>query len=459
MDDKTNQDPTLAYAAESGRPNTRPSLRVLFEGGRGVVDRPLHYIDQAVLPIGRAVGDDGLRLDDTRASRQHATVHTAFGGNQIELVDTSSNGTFLEGARIRRITLRDNSIIQVGNSFLLFRFEPDMRNDATIDSLVGDAPSMRQLRRAIVTVAPTDATVLISGESGTGKELVARALHDASGRNGSFIAVNCSAIPESLAESQLFGHVAGAFTGASGSQKGYFEAAHRGTLFLDELGELSASLQPKLLRVLEEHVVTPLGSSQAHPVDVRVIAATNVNLGGAMQARRFRGDLYARIAEITLSTPPLRERREDILPLLVRGLGGKAPPLSPKLAGALLLYSWPFNVRELLKLAKHMQIYSAGEQQLELSLVADRLVEMANPSAPPPDVPDPSAPGEGSPDQRESSDYPSGPREPVPSRDELIEIIKTHKGNISKVSRALNRSRRQIYRYLEMYEIDIGHYR
>jgi sigma-54-specific transcriptional regulator len=216
-------------------------------------------------------------------------------------------------------------------------------------------PRSRALIPLIERTAPSDATILISGETGTGKELVARYVHRLSGRaDKPFVAINCGAFSESLIESELFGHEKGAFTGAAGGREGWFEAANGGTLFLDEIGDLPLGLQVKLLRVLQEREVVRLGSRKAVPLDIRLIAATNVDLSKAVAAGRFREDLYYRLQVVSLPLLPLRERRADILPLArhfleIYGDRIKAErlDLSPTAEEALFDHAWPGNIREL----------------------------------------------------------------------------------------------------------------
>ena len=221
--------------------------------------------------------------------------------------------------------------------------------------LIGNSPTMQEVYRLAVGVAPTSSTVLILGESGTGKELTARAIHQHSPRVAQpFVAVNCSAIPVDLVESELFGHVRGAFTGATATRAGLFETADRGTLFLDEVGELSPSTQVRLLRVLQERCVRPVGSNVARPIDVRVIAATNRDLDLEVRERRFREDLFYRLNVVSIELPPLRNRGEDVV-LLAHHLLGKhgsrlsKPGLrfSPQALEAIAAYPFPGNIREL----------------------------------------------------------------------------------------------------------------
>ncbi|MEQ1854981.1 MAG: sigma-54 dependent transcriptional regulator [Longimicrobiales bacterium] len=227
--------------------------------------------------------------------------------------------------------------------------------DRRMSAMVGKTPVMHRLFRMIERVAPTRATVLISGETGTGKELVARAVHDLSPRaDKPFVAVNCSAIPSSLLEAELFGHIRGSFTGAVQSRKGLIEEAAGGTLFLDEISTLSADVQVKLLRVLEDRRVQRVGSNASVAVDFRLIAATNKDLGAQVAAGEFRGDLFFRLDVFPIAVPPLRDRRDDI-PLLAAHFmsrfaeehGIEAPRISPFTLSRMMAYDWPGNVREL----------------------------------------------------------------------------------------------------------------
>jgi transcriptional regulator with GAF, ATPase, and Fis domain len=220
--------------------------------------------------------------------------------------------------------------------------------------LIGNCPAMLDLRRRIGKFAPADAPVLITGESGTGKEKVARALHDLSRRkDGPMVAENCAAIPDTLLESVLFGHVKGAFTGAVKDHPGHFASADRGTLFLDEIGDMKLPMQVKLLRALQEGEVRPVGGSKVRKVDVRVIAATNSDLENAVKQGRFREDLYFRLNVLRLSLPPLRDRGNDIILLARRFLAeataksGRKLVLSPEAEAAMLSSRWPGNVRQL----------------------------------------------------------------------------------------------------------------
>jgi transcriptional regulator with PAS, ATPase and Fis domain len=228
-------------------------------------------------------------------------------------------------------------------------------NDGAPRTVVSKSRAMERVLELVETVARVDATVLVTGESGVGKERIARLVHDQSPRaEGPFVPVNCGALPETLLDSELFGHVKGSFTGADNNKRGLFEAARGGTIFLDEIGETSQATQVKLLRVLQEKEVRRVGATETEPIDVRVVAATNRNLDEMVADGRFRKDLYYRLKVIAVELPPLRRRREDVLALARefaaaagRSYGRGPCTLTPEAAEALLSYSWPGNVREL----------------------------------------------------------------------------------------------------------------
>jgi DNA-binding NtrC family response regulator len=251
------------------------------------------------------------------------------------------------------------------NAYLRAQLEDRYR----FEGVVGKGRAMAHLFQLLESVAPTNSTILITGETGTGKEVVARAIHHGGPRRlHRFVALNCSAIPETLLEAELFGHVRGAFTGAVGNRQGRLEQAHKGTLFLDEVGTMSAALQMKLLRVLQEREFERVGDSKTIRVDVRVVAATNESLEDEIEAGRFREDLYYRLNVVPIPLPPLRERRDDI-PLLAQFFLKRygelnrrdVPELTPQLTQALLAYDWPGNVRELENTIERLVVLSDGK--------------------------------------------------------------------------------------------------
>jgi len=233
------------------------------------------------------------------------------------------------------------------------------------ENIVAESTAMRKICEMVRRVGPTDSTVLILGESGTGKEVIAKAVHASSARKGrQFLPINCAALPEPLLESEMFGHVKGAFTGATSTKEGLFQAADGGTIFLDEIGSMPASIQAKLLRVLQDRQVRKVGGTESMSVDVRVIAATNDRLERLIEENRFREDLYYRLSVIPIEIPPLRERREDILPLVDHILrrdvlpGAAAPQLESDAQVLLERYSWPGNVRELENAIRHAMTFA-----------------------------------------------------------------------------------------------------
>ncbi|AKU94068.1 two component, sigma54 specific, transcriptional regulator, Fis family [Labilithrix luteola] len=311
-------------------------------------------IEERIVRVGTAPGSH-LRLADPTVSRVHCELRLNKGG--VRILDTgSTNGTFVDGTRVRDAELVAGGTIRVGATVLLVELGEESVHIPISDScrfgaVIGAGVEMRRVYAVLERAAPTEATVLIRGETGTGKELVAKAIHDKSSRaNGPFVAVDCGAIAPTVIESELFGHVRGAFSGAVSDRKGLFEESDQGTLFLDEVGELPLSLQAKLLRVLETREVRRVGSNVNKRVDVRLLAATNRHLAQQVNEGAFRQDLYYRLAVIEVELPPLRARREDI-PILAQHFyerfSGNTNPLSSELLGSLLARSWPGNIREL----------------------------------------------------------------------------------------------------------------
>ncbi|MBD3217426.1 MAG: response regulator [candidate division Zixibacteria bacterium] len=247
------------------------------------------------------------------------------------------------------------------------RLKKELKNRDSFSNIIAASKPMQNIFNSIRKVANTDTTILITGESGTGKELIARAIHRESERSdNTMITVNCAAIPKDLLESELFGHVAGAFTGAVKNKAGKFQLADGGTIFLDEIGDLSMELQAKLLRVLENRLVEPVGSNESIPVDIRVLAATNQDLNKKLKAGEFREDLYYRLNVIPIHIPPLRERREDI-PLLVKHFlnefsDNEKLAIDPKALTKLNRYDWPGNVRELKNLLKRLALLAENNK-------------------------------------------------------------------------------------------------
>jgi DNA-binding NtrC family response regulator len=444
---------TVRQEATLSRPSrSLPVLRLLYSGKRGPVVAPPHVLRVGETQLGREVGAPGaLALpEDHRSSRLHAVVHLDPRDGTLRIEDRrSTNGTFVNGRRVEAAPLAAGDLIRIGDSFLLLTLVPGEPVDATVPSLLGTSPAIQALRTAVAQVARTEATVLLLGETGTGKEVAAHAIHAASARAAQPIQIfDCGAISRELVESELFGHEKGAFTGAAQSRKGLFESAQGSTLFIDEVGELPLDLQPKLLRALEQREIRRVGGARPFAVDVRIVAATNRDLADEVRRGRFRADLYARFAEVVIRLPPLRERREDVLQILGHALGDARVALAPALVEALLLHRWPFNVREVYKLAVQLRTFPDPARQEAL---ATQLRDGA-PIEPK---------GEETPTGRTPSEGEEPPRlAPLPPRqvgpppaEQLAAELARHGGNVSALARSLGISRRQLHRWLNQLEL------
>ena len=329
-------------------------------------------------------------VDASSVSRKHVKLTLVPEGVRVEDLG-SRNGTVYLGQRIERAVLLPGAHITAGDVEIALELDSgelatvEPHPDAAYRDLVGESLAMRRLFARLERLEGTLIPVLVSGESGVGKELVARALHAGSKvASGPFVAINCGALPRELVASELFGHVAGAFTGAKTSRSGAFETAEGGTLFLDEVAELPTDVQPMLLRALETGEIRPVGSDRPRDVKVRVIAATNRVLDAEIKAGRFREDLFFRLAVVTLTVPPLRERREDVLPLAARFAEKLGTTLPAPVLEHLKARSYPGNARELRNVIQHFA--ALGELPLEaatrLSSFDSGLAEIVNPAAP-----------------------------------------------------------------------------
>ncbi|OFW02031.1 MAG: Fis family transcriptional regulator [Acidobacteria bacterium RIFCSPLOWO2_02_FULL_68_18] len=314
-------------------------------------------------------------------------------------------------------------------------------------TMVGESYSMVKLREQITMAAPTNGRVLIFGENGTGKELVARNIHQLSRRRtGPFVEVNCAAIPEDLIESELFGHVRGAFTGAVADRRGKFELAHGGTIFLDEIADMSLKTQAKVLRVLQEQVMEPVGGSTRIRVDARVLAATNKDLTAEIRAGRFREDLYFRLNVVPIFVPPLRERQEDIplladhfMALLAREYGRRPKTFDADAIVALRQYGWPGNVRELRNVVERLMIMVPGDRILsrDVSFLEQGVVAAAGHA--------PAAAADASIPLHEARDN--------FERDYILRALSAQQGNISRTAEALGIERSNLYRKMRGFGI------
>jgi len=332
-------------------------------------------LNKNITKVGKRESND-LILADKTVSRNHIEIE--YASDSFLLRDLgSTNGTFLNGSKAKEVYLTPGDLIKIGNTTIEFvaydekvKIEPSDKEE--FEAMVGKSRRMRQIFSILEKISPTNATVIIEGETGTGKDLVAQAIHAQSARKENpFIVFDCSAVAPNLIESELFGHEKGAFTGAVKARRGAFEAANGGTIFLDEIGELTSDLQPKLLRALEQREIKRVGGNVPVKIDVRVVCATNKNLRREVDDGKFREDLYYRLSVVKVLLPPLRERPEDI-PLIVERLLSTGP-FNRKLDKSLMVtrveddalkvlgrYEWPGNVRELSNVIQRAVSFAEG---------------------------------------------------------------------------------------------------
>jgi len=468
-----------------------PVLYVVLEGERplaGGLRASLEDVDE--VRIGRGAARtwkvDGktrtatLEVPDPRMSSRHARLLREDDGWLLEDAG-STNGTFLAGLRIESGAIDDAAVVTLGATVLLVHPADEVPETAQrlLDSaalksrprgIATLVPALEQPMPRLVRVAMAKLSILLLGESGAGKEVMARTIHGISGRTGPFVAINCGALAPTLVESQLFGYVKGAFSGAVRDEPGLVRSASGGTLFLDEIGELPAAAQASLLRVLQEREVLPVGGTRPVPVDLRVVAAT---LKPIDEAATFRPDLYARVAAFVHRLPTLRDRRAD-LGLLVADLLPRLAPeraetlrISPDLATALVSHPWPLNVRELESVLS-VAVVTSAEDMLRSEHVGNALrppPSAGSPSSPPPPASPPSGstPASAASASTRPGASPSVPRSDAPPkplgeedarlRDELVSALARTKGNVSEVARSMGKTRMQIHRWMKRFGV------
>ncbi len=429
---------------ERGRlaPRRQPSLVLVFECARPLAGGLSLPLDGELL-IGRGpereLEGDTLRVPDAQMSSRHSRLSPRGASYAIEDLG-SRNGTVVNGVTTTTAKLHDGDVLELGQSFFLYREQLVSAGRQEDDPAPLLATRRLDLASALVdlgAIAPAPLSVLLLGETGTGKEVLARAVHEASGRRGAFVAVNCGALPATLIESELFGYKKGAFSGAAEDRPGLVRSADGGTLFLDEIGDLPLASQAALLRVLQEREVTPLGATRPVKVDIRVIAATHRDLRKLADREQFRADLLQRLAGFTLSLPPLRERREDLGDLcaifltLARGESSDLC-LAVEVARQLLTYPWPGNLREL------EQVLSAAALLARRGTIElEHLPESVRSATPP----GPTALPELTPEQQTH-------------RDELEALLREHAGNVTVVAKVLGKTRMQVHRWMNRYGLD-----
>jgi DNA-binding NtrC family response regulator len=407
-----------------------------------------------VIRIGK-VDENDLVLPEETVSRVHCEILRDQKGHLLRDLH-STNGTFLDGAEIKEAYIRAGSVISVGTVQLKFqpfeeRIEILPSDKEALGELVGSSLKLREIFGLVERIGPTEATVLIEGETGTGKDLVARTIHDLSKRKDKpFVIVDCGAVAGTLIESELFGHEKGSFTGATTTRQGAFEAAHGGTIFLDELGELSLDLQPKLLRVLEQREIRRVGGNRTIKVDIRVVAATKQDLKKEVQKGKFREDLYFRLSVVPIHMPSLRERREDI-PIIVRNFfaimaregGTPAREIDEATMSSLMAHDWPGNVRELRNvLERGVYLSPAGSGGAPV-----KLVSMPAPSA--------EAGGVATPSFDEQKSYRENKEqwENEFEKRYLTWLMQRAQGNISRAAREADMDRKYLHKLLKKHAI------
>ncbi|MBK6693542.1 MAG: sigma 54-interacting transcriptional regulator [Myxococcales bacterium] len=357
MADISREDGATALIRSRVRPGPLMSPGFMLSVVEGSEPNPTFAIDDCAsrrVLVGQSPACH-VRLTDKTVSRRHAAFELE--GGALRILDLgSSNGTFVSGVRVRDAYLRSGELITLGATTLRVDIDVTPRvvaasQETRFGRTLGASPEMRRLYPVFEKLAASDVPVLIEGETGTGKEVLAESIHDASARrDGPFVVFDCTTVSPQLVEAELFGHERGAFTGAVTERVGLFEEANKGTLFIDEIGDLEVGLQAKLLRAIEKHEVKRVGGSKWAHVDVRILAATRRDLDREVQARRFRDDLFFRLAVARVDLPPLRNRQGDVA-LLTRCfwaiLGGDEAALPPDLVQRFEEYAWPGNVREL----------------------------------------------------------------------------------------------------------------
>jgi transcriptional regulator with AAA-type ATPase domain len=388
----------------------------------------------ARLAIGRDAGAT-VRLDGNGVSRWHAELYRQ--GPLYVLRDlASTNGTWLGGRRVGHAPVAPGNVIRIGEWVGVFNLGPEAATPfGELSPGLFGGHELRELLSPIKRAAASSLPILLIGQTGTGKERFARAVHHASGRSGPFLAVNCAALPEQLAEAELFGYRRGAFTGAERASTGYFRAAHGGTLFLDEMPELSPGLQAKLLRVVEDGQVLSLGESSFVSVDVRIVSASQTPLSELVSQKKLREDLAARLSGLEVLLPTLAARRADVAPLFTEFLkqqcGGRPPGVEARLIEALTLHDWPQNVRELELTARRLLALHGHEPTLRRRHLPPSLAALCDDRS----------------SREQSSMPPSGRRDHDLQR--LEQELSSNGGNIKAAAQALGISRQRIYRLLD----------
>ena len=446
---------------EAAGPKT-PVLVCLGGGGTRGAPAAAALLDiERGLELGRGQGEPATRRfqsNDPMMSRRHAELVAGVGGVVVVSDLGSSNGTWVNGVRIEGpVVLRSGSVIFTGAHVFVYRTVTRAEREAIEEDMArpfGPVPTLSPqnalLVRQMRQLAPSELDLLLGGETGVGKEIYAEAIHRSSGRRGPFIAINCAALPEALVESELFGYARGAHPMADQSKQGLLEQAHDGTLFLDEIGDMPSVAQSKLLRFLQDGSFVPLGSVRPRRVNVRVIAATRRPITDI--GRGLRLDLAARLGPHPLIVPPLRDRIEDVGPLACGFLHGRVTPMEAQAWCALFLHSWPGNVRELQKTMRFALVVAGASPSISTDHLPPALM-----------APMPARAGgvlaEAATNPAEAATGPAAFRAPRPSRNDLIDLLASHGGDVASVARAIGRQRTLVWRWLRREGVDPQLYR
>src|SRR5450432_950969 len=435
--DTTMPDTVLAGPTGAG---TTIAIRWVFPAEDGALTR----LQPGTTTLGRDPECTG-HLPSASVSRRHAEIRWTVGGTPLLLDLNSTNGVFVNGRAIKHANLNPRDVVRLGDwvgiviSIVGRASEPWSFRELTPGYWGG--PLLQATLAPAKLVAASDLPMIIQGETGSGKEGAARAIHAWSGRQGAFVPLNCAALPEALAEAELFGYRKGAFTGAERASPGHLRAAEGGTLFLDEIAELSLPIQAKLLRAVEQGEVVPLGESTPVRIDVRLLAATQSPLRQGVAEKRFRSDLLARLDGLTVVIPPLRERAEEIPSLfakLIEQHRGSAalPRLDPLLIERLCSHDWPFNVRELTLLVRKLLALHPNAAVLDHTSFSERLGAETGIGSPTPPA--------GQPTLEESGRHVADP-----DKSELLGALRANRGNVKRTAATLGVSRSRVYRLME----------
>jgi DNA-binding NtrC family response regulator len=454
---------TLEDSLASHRPGVmrvHPYLFVVLECDRplsGGARYALAGVDEVVIGRGpdrgaaRQVGGGVTRLlvriPGRSISSTHARLTREADGWALEDAH-STNGSFVNGVRVERVSLHEGDVIELGHTILVLRnaLATPLGTVPTFDSneLTSTAGGMVTLHpnlwaefATLTRLAGSELPMLLLGDTGTGKEVLSRAVHTLSGRSGPFVAVNCGAFPPNLVESHLFGHVKGSFSGAIKDEPGLIRSAEKGTLLLDEVGDLPVTAQPALLRVLQEQEVIPVGSVRPTKIDVRMIAATHQPLEQFVEEGRFRRDLFARLDGFRFKLPTLHNRREDlgvIIAEILRDSSEGELRLTTEAGVALAMYDWPFNIRELVQRLKRAKVLAQGAPLTPAHFALQQDVSTGSGARPPSSAP--------------------LSQEDARLRREILLKLEEHGGNIAEVAREMGKARMQVHRWLKRFGID-----